>query len=147
MSVRACKDCWRIQRSQAPKRARVGSVHSERRKKGPFQTSREESSKISDSVNGQVTDAKPDCEEDSLGVRAALAMLGFYRNIISPLLPSSCRYLPTCSEYSKEAYREFGVSKGTVLTAWRLLRCNPWGGRGYDPPRWPPPGLEKTFAK
>ncbi len=45
-----------------------------------------------------------------------------------------------------EAYQRFGVGKGTVLTAWRLLRCAPWGNRGYDPVRWPPPGLEFMFG-
>ncbi|XP_027906455.1 putative membrane protein insertion efficiency factor isoform X2 [Vigna unguiculata] len=55
---------------------------------------------------------------------------------ISPILPKSCRYVPTCSEYSMEAYKRYGVVKGTVLTAWRLCRCNPLGGHGYDPPRW-----------
>lgn len=46
---------------------------------------------------------------------------------ISPILPNSCRYVPTCSEYSMEAYKKYGVVKGTVLTAWRLCRCNPLG--------------------
>lgn len=46
---------------------------------------------------------------------------------ISPLMPKSCRYVPTCSEYSMEAYKKYGVAKGTVLTAWRLCRCNPLG--------------------
>ncbi|XP_043690839.1 uncharacterized protein LOC122641617 isoform X2 [Telopea speciosissima] len=55
---------------------------------------------------------------------------------ISPLLPNSCRYVPTCSEYSMEAYKRYGVVKGTILTAWRLCRCNPLGGSGFDPPRW-----------
>ncbi|PAN43867.1 hypothetical protein PAHAL_8G267000 [Panicum hallii] len=55
---------------------------------------------------------------------------------ISPLLPSSCRYVPTCSEYSMQAYKRYGVVKGTILTAWRLCRCNPLGSYGYDPPRW-----------
>ncbi|XP_058099298.1 UPF0161 protein At3g09310 isoform X3 [Magnolia sinica] len=55
---------------------------------------------------------------------------------ISPLLPSSCRYVPTCSEYSMQAYKKYGVAKGTILTAWRLCRCNPLGGSGFDPPRW-----------
>ncbi|KAG2449832.1 hypothetical protein HYH02_005355 [Chlamydomonas schloesseri] len=82
----------------------------------------------------------------SLGVRAALSMLAFYRNVMSPLMPSSCRFLPTCSNYSIESYKKFGVVKGTVLTAWRLMRCNPWGGRGYDPPAWPPVGLEGVYV-
>ncbi|KAF0896940.1 hypothetical protein E2562_030787 [Oryza meyeriana var. granulata] len=52
-------------------------------------------------------------------------MLKFYKREISPLLPSSCRYVPTCSEYSMQAYKRYGVAKGTILTAWRLCRCNP----------------------
>mmetsp|Transcript_34484 Transcript_34484/g.47783 ORF Transcript_34484/g.47783 Transcript_34484/m.47783 type:complete len:130 (+) Transcript_34484:167-556(+) len=55
---------------------------------------------------------------------------------ISPLMPGSCRYLPTCSEYAMEAYEKYGVGKGTVLTAWRICRCNPLGSSGYDPPVW-----------
>jgi hypothetical protein len=46
-----------------------------------------------------------------------------------------------------DAFKRYGVTKGFVLTAWRLLRCTPWGGRGYDPVRWPPPGLEFMFAE
>ncbi|KAG2272436.1 hypothetical protein Bca4012_085602 [Brassica carinata] len=75
-------------------------------------------------------------EVESVGVKAALAMLRFYKREISPVLPRSCRYVPTCSEYSMEAYKRYGVLKGTVLTTWRLCRCNPLGGSGYDPPRW-----------
>lgn len=86
-------------------------------------------------------------DEDSLPVRVALGMLNFYKSGISPLMPSSCRFLPTCSEYSMGSYRKFGVWRGTVLTAWRLLRCNPWGGRGYDPPEWPPVGLAAVYDR
>ncbi|KFK38321.1 hypothetical protein AALP_AA3G098700 [Arabis alpina] len=75
-------------------------------------------------------------EIDSVGVKAALAMLRFYKREISPVLPRSCRYVPTCSEYSMEAYKKYGVLKGTLLTTWRLCRCNPLGGSGFDPPRW-----------
>jgi uncharacterized protein len=78
---------------------------------------------------------------DPPALAAALAALRFYKAAISPLLPASCRFLPTCSEYSAAAYRKYGMGKGTLLTAWRLLRCQPWGGRGFDPPVWPPPGL------
>ncbi|KAG9454659.1 hypothetical protein H6P81_007563 [Aristolochia fimbriata] len=91
------------------------------------------------SVKGLEKDADqkgtPD-DEASLGVRAALSMLKFYKREISPLLPASCRYVPSCSEYSMIAYQKYGVIKGTVLTAWRLCRCNPLGGSGFDPPRW-----------
>lgn len=76
----------------------------------------------------------------SLHRRAALTLLRFYKTVISPVLPPSCRFLPTCSAYAAEAYQTLGFQKGTVLTAWRLARCNPWGGSGYDPVRWPPPG-------
>ncbi|XP_071717377.1 uncharacterized protein [Rutidosis leptorrhynchoides] len=55
---------------------------------------------------------------------------------ISPLLPKSCRYIPTCSEYSMIAYKKYGVTKGSILTVWRICRCNPLGGSGFDPPRW-----------
>jgi putative membrane protein insertion efficiency factor len=67
-----------------------------------------------------------------------VATIGFYKNIISPLLPPACRFLPTCSQYGVEAIERFGPMKGTILTAWRILRCSPFGGRGYDPPCWPP---------
>ncbi|CAD7701509.1 unnamed protein product [Ostreobium quekettii] len=90
-------------------------------------------------------DSQEEEGEDSAGVRAALAALRFYKSAISPLLPPSCRYIPTCSEYAMESYKTYGCAKGTVLTAWRLSRCNPFGGRGYDPPQWPPPGLEWIF--
>ena len=45
-----------------------------------------------------------------------------------------------------DAFTKYGVARGAVLTAWRLLRCAPWGNRGYDPVRWPPPGLEPLFG-
>ncbi|XVF08108.1 hypothetical protein REPUB_Repub06bG0197500 [Reevesia pubescens] len=91
-------------------------------------------------VNGSLQNSDQntpqDDEVDNLGVRAALSMLKFYKREISPVLQKSCRFVPTCSEYSMEAYKKYGVAKGTVLTAWRLCRCNPLGGSGFDPPRW-----------
>ncbi|KAK9755630.1 hypothetical protein RND81_01G039500 [Saponaria officinalis] len=75
-------------------------------------------------------------EEYSVGVKAALSVLNFYKREISPLLPRSCRYVPTCSEYSMIAYKKYGFVKGTALTTWRLCRCNPLGGSGFEPPRW-----------
>eukprot|EP00271_Cylindrocystis_brebissonii_P006283 TRINITY_DN18996_c0_g1_i1.p1 TRINITY_DN18996_c0_g1~~TRINITY_DN18996_c0_g1_i1.p1 ORF type:complete len:279 (-),score=26.48 TRINITY_DN18996_c0_g1_i1:328-1164(-) len=86
----------------------------------------------------------PTAQSSSLAVRAALALLKFYKREISPLLPGSCRYVPTCSEYAMEAYTRYGAGKGSILTAWRIMRCNPFGGSGFDPPRWfgeagPPP--------
>ena len=67
-----------------------------------------------------------------------LSSIQFYKKWISPILPPSCRYLPTCSSYGMEAIEKFGPWKGGILTVWRIIRCNPFGGRGYDPPRWPP---------
>ncbi len=56
-----------------------------------------------------------------------------YQKVLSPLLPSSCKYHPSCSQYAIEALREFGVLRGAVLAAWRVLRCNPMSYGGYDP--------------
>ncbi len=56
-----------------------------------------------------------------------------YQALISPLLPSSCRYTPTCSHYAIEALQTHGLLKGGWLAAKRIGSCNPWGGSGYDP--------------
>ncbi|MEI8271003.1 MAG: membrane protein insertion efficiency factor YidD [Paludibacter sp.] len=56
-----------------------------------------------------------------------------YRYSISPLLPSSCRYTPTCSEYTIIAVKKHGIIKGCWLSAKRISSCHPWGGSGYDP--------------
>ena len=57
----------------------------------------------------------------------------FYQRIISPFTPPSCRFTPTCSEYARQALIKHGPIKGTALAIRRILRCNPWGGSGYDP--------------
>ncbi|WP_396588074.1 membrane protein insertion efficiency factor YidD [Bermanella sp. R86510] len=57
----------------------------------------------------------------------------FYRIAISPMLPSRCRYLPTCSEYALEALQKHGPIRGTWLSLKRIGRCHPWGSHGYDP--------------
>ena len=57
----------------------------------------------------------------------------FYQTCISHFTPPSCRFTPTCSEYAKQALRKHGPIKGLYLAIWRILRCNPWGGSGYDP--------------
>jgi putative membrane protein insertion efficiency factor len=56
-----------------------------------------------------------------------------YQRFISPALPRRCKYHPTCSEYAVQAIRTYGVLRGLVLAAWRLLRCNPWSHGGFDP--------------
>ncbi len=57
----------------------------------------------------------------------------FYQLYLSPLLGPSCRFTPTCSEYARQAILKHGPIKGLGLAIWRILRCNPWGGSGYDP--------------
>jgi putative membrane protein insertion efficiency factor len=56
-----------------------------------------------------------------------------YQRFVSPALPRSCKYEPTCSHYAVEAVRTEGVLRGLVLAGWRILRCNPWSHGGYDP--------------
>ena len=60
-------------------------------------------------------------------------VLRLYKFAISPLLPSACRYLPTCSEYMREAVERHGVWKGTWMGMRRLSRCHPFHAGGYDP--------------
>jgi len=62
-----------------------------------------------------------------------LLVIRFYQMFISPLTPASCRYVPTCSQYSKEALKTHGLFKGGWLAVKRIFSCHPWGGSGYDP--------------
>ena len=62
-----------------------------------------------------------------------LVIIKFYKIIISPHLPNACRFTPTCSVYALEALKKYGLFKGGYLAVKRILRCNPWGGSGYDP--------------
>ena len=62
-----------------------------------------------------------------------IGVVKLYQAIISPLMPSSCRHLPTCSEYTIEALRTFGLFRGSYLSIKRILRCRPGGSHGYDP--------------
>jgi uncharacterized protein len=65
--------------------------------------------------------------------RLALAPIRAYQRLISPALPRRCKYEPTCSAYAAQAVEDFGILRGLVLAAWRLLRCNPFSHGGYDP--------------
>ena len=62
-----------------------------------------------------------------------VASIIFYQKFITPYTPASCRFTPTCSEYARQALVKYGPIKGLALAIWRILRCNPWGGSGYDP--------------
>ncbi len=78
---------------------------------------------------------------------ALVGVVRLYQGAVSPWLPATCRYSPTCSQYAVLALRKYGALKGSILAVWRILRCNPWGGHGHDPPRWfgePAPGTERT---
>ncbi len=66
-------------------------------------------------------------------VMLMVGLIRFYQGAISPYLPNSCRYTPTCSQYGVEALKKHGPLKGGWLTLKRVLSCNPWGGSGYDP--------------
>ena len=56
-----------------------------------------------------------------------------YQRLLSPILPNSCRFTPTCSEYTKQAIIKHGIIKGTFLGIIRISKCHPWGKSGYDP--------------
>jgi uncharacterized protein len=68
-----------------------------------------------------------------LAARALTLPIRLYQRFISPLFPRRCKYEPTCSAYAVEALRSYGALRGTVLAAWRLLRCNPFSHGGHDP--------------
>ncbi len=62
-----------------------------------------------------------------------ILFIRFYQLAISPILPSACRYTPTCSQYGLEAIKKYGAFKGGWLAIRRISRCHPWGGHGHDP--------------
>ena len=68
--------------------------------------------------------------------RLLIGVIRLYQHALSPMLPNACRFAPSCSSYAIEALRRYGFARGLILASWRVLRCNPWGGHGYDPPRW-----------
>ena len=73
-------------------------------------------------------------ERFNSGVAALLiALIGFYRRFVSPLLGPRCRFVPTCSTYAVEAVQRHGALRGSWLTLKRLLRCHPFAEGGYDP--------------
>lgn len=62
-----------------------------------------------------------------------ISLLRFYKLALSPLLPPSCRFIPTCSEYAVDAIARYGASRGTLMALRRILRCHPFHPGGYDP--------------
>ena len=80
---------------------------------------------------------RPEEEGENLGLnsgqRVALFALVAYKSILSPILPSACKFYPTCSMYAKEAVERHGVTKGSWLAVKRLIRCRPFARGGFDP--------------
>lgn len=70
----------------------------------------------------------------SLVIRAAVAALAVYQRLVSPFLPQSCRFAPTCSEYARQALSGHGLLRGSALAVVRLLKCHPFHPGGWDPP-------------
>ena len=68
---------------------------------------------------------------------AATCALVIYRRAVSPLIHAAygpaCRFEPSCSEYARDAISHYGLMRGVAMAAWRVARCNPFGGHGYDP--------------
>jgi len=62
-----------------------------------------------------------------------ILLIRLYQVTISPWLGSKCRFTPTCSQYGIESLKKYGPLKGLWFTVKRIVRCNPWGGHGYDP--------------
>ena len=69
----------------------------------------------------------------AVGARAALAAIRFYQSHISPLFGARCIYVPTCSEYARQAIARYGLPKGGWLARRRIARCHPFHAGGYDP--------------
>jgi len=65
--------------------------------------------------------------------KIAILFVRFYQGAISPYLMPSCRYTPTCSQYTIEAINKYGALKGSWMGLKRISRCHPWGGSGHDP--------------
>jgi putative membrane protein insertion efficiency factor len=70
----------------------------------------------------------------SLVIRAAVVVLAVYQRLVSPFLPQSCRFAPTCSEYARQALTGHGLLRGSALAVVRVLKCHPFHPGGWDPP-------------
>ncbi len=66
-------------------------------------------------------------------VRTLVTLIKVYKIVLSPLLPTACRYMPSCSDYSSQALSKHGLIKGICLAIKRLSKCHPFGSKGYDP--------------
>lgn len=84
---------------------------------------------------GRISVMKQDRNKISrFAVEAVIFVIHCYKASVGRYLGGQCRFVPSCSEYAIGAVREFGAVKGSCMAARRILRCNPFGGRGFDPP-------------
>lgn len=74
----------------------------------------------------------------------AIGFMNVYRKLISPLYGEVCRYYPSCSRYALDSFKQVGFVKGTLVSTWRLLRCNPWSDGGIDDP---PTAKNKNYVE
>ena len=74
-----------------------------------------------------------DNEKSNIFRRYIVSFIKLYRSLVSPFLPASCRFYPTCSAYALESYQTLGLWRGTYLSLWRILKCNPLHPGGVDP--------------
>jgi uncharacterized protein len=65
--------------------------------------------------------------------KVIIFFIRIYKRFISPILPGSCRFYPTCSQYAIDAVQKYGTIKGAAMAAYRIMRCNPFNRGGYDP--------------
>ena len=134
-----CKSCKKESSTQAGERiseahrsgvcfAVQSGHHSEKKH---FESQDADSQKCS----GKVAEAgrDPDFVRQGCFAIPFILLIKFYRRFISPLFPPCCRFSPTCSMYAIQAFSVHGVLKGFLLSAWRILRCNPFVKGGYDP--------------
>ncbi|MFI3252436.1 MAG: membrane protein insertion efficiency factor YidD [bacterium] len=75
--------------------------------------------------------------------KLAIKLITFYQTKISVNTPPTCKYVPTCSSYGLQCYQNYNFFKASLLTLWRILRCNPFSKGGYDPI----PKIKKTLTK
>ncbi len=71
--------------------------------------------------------------KNKIFIQPFIVIIKLYQMIISPILGSNCRYMPTCSEYTIDSLKTFGILKGLYLSIKRISKCHPFGGHGYDP--------------
>jgi putative membrane protein insertion efficiency factor len=88
--------------------------------------------------------ADPGAAPLSLAQRLALALLTLYKILLSPLFTGSCRFVPSCSDYARDAVIMHGAAMGTWLAARRLVRCHPLGSSGLDPVPTPAPRISSS---